>query len=267
MKVLFLGTGACDYGLRLETDCICRPDRDVRRSTAVLLDGHVLIDCGDWILDELAFAGVEPAALTHVFISHTHHDHFRPALLCALAQLAGHPVEVYGSGTAMTLLNSYREATGAGEGLVPHEVQVQQPVEFDGWRFTPMRANHSTESKTETALHYLAEKDGRSLFYGTDGAWLPTDTGKSLYGRHLNGYLFDATCGDYDNDYRIFEHNTIPMIRDMLKVLRPQGAFAPDAKLYLLHLAPSLHKSHAETCEIAARDGLLVAYDGLETEI
>ena len=48
---------------------------------------------------------------------------------------------------------------------------------------------------------------------------------------------------------------------------QPDFAFAEDAKLVLVHLAPSLHKSHAETEVIAAADGLTVAYDGMELEI
>lgn len=267
MELLFLGTGAHDYSPRLNTDLADCFDRDVRRSHAVLLDGHILIDCGDWILKELAIAGVQPSAITHVFVSHSHCDHFSAQHLCTLAQAAGHPISVYGNQDTIRLLKERSAGLPGSEALQAAVVYPMTPVKFEDWSFTPLRSNHETDEPNECTLHYLVEKDGRSLFYGTDGAWLPTATGKYLYGRQLNCYLFDATCGDYDNDYRIFEHNTIPMIRTMLKVMRPQNVFASDAQLVLTHLAPSLHKSHAETCAIAEKDGLKVAYDGLKLTI
>ena len=270
MEVLFLGTGAADYSPRLKTDLKGRFDRDIRRSNAVLLDGHTLIDCGDWILEELAIAGIAPQDIRQVLVSHSHNDHFRADHLCTLAAQAGHPITVYGSADTLRQLAERSPGLPGAEQLHPVRLQVlpmPQPVTFDGFTVTPLRSNHETEQPGEETLHFLVEKAGRTLFYGTDGAWLPTATGKYLYGRQLNCYLFDATCGDYENEYRIFEHNTLPMIRLMLTVLRQQNAFAPDAQLYLVHLAPSLHKSHAETAALAARDGLLVAYDGLRITV
>ena len=44
--VVFLGTCACDFSPRLQTDCKDRFDKDVRRSSSILIDGHILVDCG-----------------------------------------------------------------------------------------------------------------------------------------------------------------------------------------------------------------------------
>ncbi len=270
MKILFLGTCAADYNPRLHTDLANCFDLNARRSNAVLLNGHTLIDCGDWILKELEIAGVPAAAIENVMVSHSHKDHFRPDHLCTLAQQAGHPIHIYASADTLGLLAQKVQGVPGGDLLVPHLMQSRPApvtVQVGELTVTPYPSNHQTDIPGEETLHYLILQDGRKLFYGTDGAWLPTVTGKSLFEAQLNCYLFDATCGDYDDDYRIFEHNTLPMIRTMIKVLRDHNAFAPDAKLYLTHIAPSLHKPHAETVEIAARDGLLVAYDGLEVEI
>ncbi len=270
MKLLFLGTCAADYNPRLRTDLADCFDLNARRSNAVLLNGHTLIDCGDWILKELEIAGVEAAAIENVMVSHSHKDHFRPDHLCTLAQQAGHPIHIYASADTLELLAKKTAGVPGGELLVPHRMNSRctpTAVQVDELSVITLPSNHQTEIPGEETLHYLVEQDGRTLFYGTDGAWLPTVTGKYLFEKQLNCYLFDATCGDYDDDYRIFEHNTIPMIRTMLKVLRQHNAFAPDAKLYLTHIAPSLHKPHDETVQLAAKDGLLVAYDGLEVEV
>lgn len=79
--------------------------------------------------------------------------------------------------------------------------------------------------------------------------------------------VLDATCGDYAGDYRMGEHNSIPMIRLMLPSLKTWGVINEQTKVYLSHLAPKLHLPHEETVALVAKDGLLVAYDGLELEL
>lgn len=77
----------------------------------------------------------------------------------------------------------------------------------------------------------------------------------------------DATCGDYVGDFRMAEHNSIPMIRLMMPSLRTIGALKENSRVFLTHIAPSLHKSHEETVKIVAPDGLEVAFDGLKLTI
>ena len=270
MHLLFLGTCAADYSKKLYGELSDQFDRDARRSTAVLLDGHLLIDCGDWIREELRIANINCSQIKQILISHSHADHFRPEYLCESAHRAGHPIDVYANKDVLRILEARGRIIPGGQWLVLHPLQaepVPSVVQFDGWTLTSLRSNHQTEIPGEQTMHFLLQKDGRSLFYGTDGAWIPCTTAKYLFGQELDVYLFDATCGDYEDDYRIFEHNTIPMIRMMVTVMRQQRVFAPDAKIILTHLAPSLHKSHAETVKIAAQDNLLVSYDGMELEI
>lgn len=71
-------------------------------------------------------------------------------------------------------------------------------------------------------------------------------------------------AADYLGDYRMAEHNSIPMIRNMLPSLRTINAVTSKTKIFLSHIAPSLHKSHKETCRIVKQDGLIPAYDGLD---
>ena len=270
MKVLFLGSGAADFKPSLYAELAHQFDKDARRSSAVLIDGQLLIDCGIWILNELEIAGVDVSGIRQVLVSHSHGDHFRADHLCAIAEKAGHPIDVYANTDILYLLKKEGSKLPGYELLVPHALYAlpePTPVEFDGYRVRPLRSNHQTEFEGEQTMFFLIEKDGKKLVYGTDGAWMPTASGKYLYGQKIDCYLFDATCGDYEYEYRIFEHNTLPMTRIMLQVLRHKEAFAEDAKLVLTHIAPSLHRPHAELVEQAAADGLLVAYDGMELEV
>ena len=76
MEVVFLGTCACDYSPKLKDEFLNSFDFDARRSSCLLLDGQYLIDCGEHGLDSLRIAGVEYDAISDIFISHLHTDHF-----------------------------------------------------------------------------------------------------------------------------------------------------------------------------------------------
>ena len=56
------------------------------------------------------------------------------------------------------------------------------------------------------------------------------------------------------------------MIRLMMPSFRKVKIVNDETKVYITHLAPSLHKSHDETVKIMAEMGVEVAYDGLEVE-
>ena len=79
--------------------------------------------------------------------------------------------------------------------------------------------------------------------------------------------ILDATVGDYTGDFRLAEHNSIPMIRLMLPSFQTWSVAGKHTKIVLDHLARTLHKSHQETCELVQEDGFMVAYDGMVFEI
>lgn len=85
------------------------------------------------------------------------------------------------------------------------------------------------------------------------------------YVRHINldALVIDATCGDYEGDYRIGEHNSVPMIRLMMPSFKNLVIINERTKIYLTHLAPSLHKPHDEKQKLVKKDGFTVAYDGM----
>ena len=49
MNIRFLGTGAADFSPLLETEFKDRLDNNARRSSAILIDESILVDCGPHI--------------------------------------------------------------------------------------------------------------------------------------------------------------------------------------------------------------------------
>ena len=244
MKLHFLGTGAADWN---------GPDErgEYRRLTSTLVDDCLLIDVNPEVLAQMK----DRSAVTAVAFTHSHSDHFNIGALRALA-----PCTVY----------AHESWAGEIEGdeltVVPLKTG-ETVTAVTGHVLTAMPANHSTEKKYEQPLHYLIEKDGTRLLYATDGAWLLNQEHHILGKKLLHAAVFDATIGDgFDGDWRIFEHNSIDMVRLMLATLKKQNRIAPDAPVFLTHMARTLHGTQAEI-EARLESPLIACYDGFSTEV
>ena len=243
IRIRFLGTGAADWSGP-------KADGELRRMTSTLLDGTLLIDLTEPVIGSIP----ADAAVTDILITHSHADHFDPK---AIARLA--PVRVYA------------DAGWAGkiriEGADIRPVTAGVPFEAAGFTVIPTHGNHSTEGAGEHTVHYLLKKSGCALYYATDGAWLMYPEARLIRENPLDALVIDATVGDgHDGDYRVFEHNSLDMVRIMVRSMRQSGMLKPGAPVFLTHLARTLHGGQAEL-EAALPAPFVVCRDGLACDI
>lgn len=259
MKIQFLGTRAADYGKDTFAEIPDRFDKDNRRASAALVNGHILLDAGPHVLDSLRIAGHTLSQITDILITHQHSDHMNPSNILAIASV-NPALRIW-----IRAGEGWKAAKNKLPGLqiMPTEFHHRYQVEEDLF-VTGLPANHNQDAYPQ---HLLIEGEGKTLFYGPDGGWLMQPTFDALRERKLDLMVLDCTCGDYVGDYRMSVHNSIPMIRLMLPSLRTVGAIDGHTRVIISHLAVTLHASHEETQAICARDGIEVAYDGWMVEI
>lgn len=255
-QFLFLGTCACDYSPRLQSDLKDRFDPNARRSSSALLNSRYLIDCGDHVPNALSIAGVDRKLLSDIFITHTHGDHFRPENIAAVVR------ESQKDKIRLWIRSDAMIPDIPGTEIMRMEPFVRYEVS-EGLAVTGLKANHDPYATPQWLLFETGEK---KLLYALDGAWYLLETYYFLRDAKVDVLIADATVGDYDGDYRIAEHNSIPMLRLLLPSLKTFGVITENTSVYLSHLAPSLHKSHEETVRIVREFGADVAYDGLEIQ-
>lgn len=256
VEVTFLGTCACDFSQKLENEFKDEFDYDARRASALLLVNSYLIDCGPHILDSLRIAKAKQEEITNIFITHLHDDHFNYDNVAQIARKSKTRLKLWVRENAQLPQSEDVE-------IIKMTPYVRYEVE-NGVFITGLNANHDKDSCPQ---HFLIEMQGKKIFYGCDGAWFLVDTYNFLKGIELDIAVIDATVGDYVGDYRIAEHNSIPMIRLMLPSLKNEKIITEKTMLYLSHIAPSLHKPHKEIEQIASEFGAGVAYDGLKIKI
>ena len=249
-ELLFLGTSACEFSPRLETDLKDKFDKDARRSSAAIIDSRFLLDCGIHTYESLGIAGIDPSQVTDIFITHLHRDHYNEDNIAAIAKAGG---------VRLWVREDAKEISIPGVTVMRMKPFVKYEV-CEGVSVCGLPANHDPRV---TPQHLLIEYNGKKLLYALDGAWMLHDSFKHLTNMALDLAILDCTSGDYVGDFRMGEHNSIPMIRLMLPSLRTIGAFADNTHVVISHMAPSLHECHEKTVGIMAPLGVTVAYDGL----
>jgi hypothetical protein len=229
MKIHFLGTGAADWDIN-------NPSGDInfRRFSSVLVDDCLLIDPGPCIF-EFAETFKHPklfALLKDVICTHKHADHFNQ--------------------------DNLNRLLGESANARFHEIDAFAKLDTDNHVIYSYPANHGTAVSPK---NYVVESkvSGKRFFYGLDGAWILYDVYKALleFG-HLDLMVFDATIGNIEGDYRIFEHNNLTMIKEMSKTFRKICS-----NFIISHMARTLHASHEELEKDMGKYGIMVAHDNM----
>lgn len=222
MKLTFLGTGSADWK---PSDKDTRAD--YRRNTSLLIDDTLLIDPGPTVLDGMQFANKSPDGVRFILNTHKHSDHY-----------------------SIATVNALENAT-----LVPMRAGEVKAV--GKYTVTALPANHAVST-----VHFLISDGERTLFYGLDGAWLLYEEFEAIKKAGVDLAILDATLGDGSGDYRVFEHNSLTMVREL------KASLAPYVKRFLItHVSKNLSHPHDELVALVKPHGIEVAFDGMEIVI
>lgn len=261
MEVLFTGTGAADWPIELYDQM-----PEFRRNSGVLIDSDLLIDPGPHIYhfaeknnNSHLFDNVE-----NIIVTHTHSDHFNAENVLKLSQNSRCVLW----GDSACLRNLEKNLGSAASAIKFRETKIGQTYEIGKYKITPLRANHVSQDPQDIARIYIIEKDGRILYYGCDTSWIPTESWNFMKDLKINAMIMELTCGlNAPDDWRIFEHTTIEMLKLMLAMFRKYDRFDKNVRFYVSHMARTLHTNHEELKNYLAEYGVTPAYDGMKINV
>ena len=255
-NIVFLGTCAHDFSPKLETKFKDSFDCDARRASSILINGRFLVDCGPHCCNSLDIIGRKYSGITDVLFTHFHSDHYNVENLTKIAQSRKTPLKVW-------VRSDARLPKIPNTRIIKMKTGMRYKLDSETY-VSGLSANHDADSCPQWLFLEHGEK---KLLYALDGAWYLTETFNFLKKSKLDAVVMDATVGDYSGDYRMGEHNSMPMIRLMLPSLKTAEIIDSKTKIFLSHIAPSLHKPHKETAEIAQKMGAVLVFDGMKIEI
>ena len=252
MKILFMGTGADDYKIKERKD-----GEFFRRNSTALINDDLMVDCSSQVQD---FTNENPTDLSrveNVLLTHSHSDHYSPDTIKNVlkkdirvwSEEVTEKAVVAELDTKMSILPLYEEVT------------------VGKYKVTAMPANHRVENPAEQPLCYMISDGEKRIFWGGDGSWLITDTWKLIQKYKFDLMIFDGTFGDIGGDERIFEHNSIPILKCIFEAVRNQNLLTPNGLIYITHMSKYSQLPHDELVEKMKELGAGVTYDGFVLEI
>lgn len=276
MKIKFLGTAAAE-GIPA-IFCMCdtcrearkRKGRNIRTRTQAIIDDKLLIDFpGDTYMHCLD-NDIELATIKHCLLTHTHSDHLyldeismRKPVFSNLS--ADDVLTFYGLAGAMQVIDN--EIAAKDNKMV--KTQVLTPytkTQIDEYTVTTIDAIHDPSSFP--AFYIIKDKEGKTILWAHDTNYFSEEMWEYFKANKIKFDLvsLDCTEGNRPEMHYVGHMNLNDNIKLKNKLIEMNCA---DKNTIFI----SNHFSHngfdvlyEDCCKIAEKEGIIVSYDGMETE-
>lgn len=208
------------------------------RTTSMLVDSDILIDCGTGVGD-LSIA--ELAQIDHVFLTHSHLDHIAclPLMVDTVGDMRNRPLTVHASEATLEILRNhvfnwavwpdFTEIPSAEKPFLCFEsLHVGTPVDMSGRRIVPLPASH-----TVPANAFQLDSGQASLVFTGDTGPCPALWAAVNRIDNLRMLIIETAFSNRERRLAAASKHLCP---DMLK--EELARLERDAEIYITHLKP-----------------------------
>lgn len=278
MQIHYLGTAAAEGWPALFCSCKnCREARQRRgrncRSRAqALIDGCLMMDFGPDTFYHAMKYGLDMSKVGNVLLTHSHTDHFYPTELILKAA----PYADSGAQNAMTIYGNEKchwmflntqevedDSANFRECVKFQEIGVFADFDIPGYHIKTLKAFH--DPKEDCLLYVIKDSTGKSLLYGNDTGYFPEATWEALKGIKFDGVSLDCTLGK--NSEMTWGHMGLAANREVVRRLKDIGCIDNKTQIVLTHFSHNDGLLYEEAKEAVAKDGFIIAYDGMVLEL
>ena len=281
MKYKYYGTAAAEAIPAIWCDCdTCERarksgGRNIMSRSQQTVDDKILIDFSADTFMHIT-KGLPIRQIHTCIITHNHYDHFYPEdILMRYGWFAPEikdktPLNIYvmkpGAEHLRHILSD-EGAVDATPGRVQiHEITPFEPFNAEGYRITPLTANHD---QAAGSVIYLIEKDGKCILHAHDTGYFTKDTWEYLKNNvsHLSFVSFDCTeTGNYPDKNMMSWHMNYATVKNVRKELENLGFIDENTICAINHFSHNGKYIYDELPRLVGDDGFVIAYDGLEIE-
>lgn len=273
MKVLFLGTAAAEAWPALFCKCdACmsarkRGGKNIRTRASCLIDDIYMVDFGPDTYHNVLKYNLELDRVEHLFITHSHEDHFYPQDIQLRKEPYAHissgvPMHIYGNDEVKKLFDSANYEEDWAHALAFSEVYPFKPFKSGQAEVVPLLANHKVG---ENCYVFLITINGKTLLYGNDSGYFPEKTWEYIKasGIHIDAAILDNThCADDVAN----NHMGFGAVQHTKQTLKDFGCVDDKTIFVVTHFSHNGRMLHEEIEEMVSPYGYIVAYDGMAIE-
>ena len=280
MQITFLGTAAANAFPEAFCKCgNCVKARGVgaknlRKRSSALINDDLLIDLGPDIMSSSQMHNISLTNVQFCLQTHPHADHMDLSHLLSRSPgfgVIGAPrLHFYASSQTLARADQTFQRDLCGFGLLDkqaeqelnlaiHVIEPLTPIKVGEYRVVAAPANHA---RNFGASLYAIEKDGCSIFYGTDTAEFMDETWQAFHDHEL---CFDLVVLDhtYGPDEPGSDHLCASQVAEHTRRMRSEGILKEGGRVFATHIAHEGNPSHDELSAYAKQNGYEIAYDGL----
>lgn len=226
--------------------------KDVRSRAGYAIGNTVRFEFGPDAQVQSSRHGLRGDLLEHLFITHSHIDHFLPDNFAKLDSRKK-PLNIYGNAEVLRQLRDFPTA----ELMNLHELHPGDVTEIPELQLQilTLEADHIP---TEQALLYRIDHGENRILIAHDTNIFPENTFRLLEGKVCRHIFIDCTWGDMD---RGLGHMGLPNNLTVLERLRKIGAADEQTIMHPTHLG------HRYGAMIHEKWPYPAAYDGMEIEL
>ena len=271
MQLQILGTAAAEGWPGVFCGCDnCKKARElggknIRTRSGSMLGKMHKIDFSPDSFSQALRHGLDWEQLEHLFITHSHGDHFYPAEIAMRHEVFAHPPRGKKSMRQLTIYGDQYVYQRLVETVPDYEranvaycsLKAFSPVKAGSITAIPLPANHMKE---QNAFIYLFIEDGKTLLYALDTGWFPDETWEFLSDWVLDCVVLDTTCGDL----RCRDgHIGVSEVIETKEWLVEKGQLAERSLVIANHFSHNGGLLHHELEARLSPHGILTAYDGM----
>lgn len=288
-KITVLGSAAAEAIPAIFCVCdTCRQawangGKDMRLRTSYQLGEFVRIDFGPDAMAQEYRYGLHSEKLRHIIVTHSHADHFDPALFFYRKATSASMVDpentlhIYGGTGVMRKL--YQQVWNWGKTvgfrgdlsclkMMAHELKAFEPVELPDVDMTiyPLKADHMVQISTEEPFIYIIRWEDKYMMIANDTGYFCDENWEYLAKMNIKLSLVfnDCTGCGCDKDRN---HMGGKFVIDTRTHLAELGLIDENTRYFVNHFSHNGHMTHAQLEEYFNPHNIGVGFDGLEINL
>ena len=278
MHLKYFGTAAAEGVPGMFCTCpVCEESRrlggpNLRTRSQALVDGRLLIDFPADTYYHCLVGGLDLPSITACVLTHSHEDHLYPqdfanrkpgfAYYGAEGAPLPEPLRIYATSKAMeTVRAADQDRLEARNVIELQEIAPYEPFQIDDFTVTALTADHSAASGP---VIYCIARGGKTMLYANDTGYFPDATWAYLENANIKFNYVSLDCtGMIREDYR-HGHMALPVNAEVRARLLALGRANEKTIFCCHHFSHNGGLTHDAFVPLAAREGFLVSYDGME---